>query len=270
MAVHTLPQPGLSREERIGLGVAIAAHIALVGWLCFEPLGKDVQAPPERMTVSFADEVALDATSPAPQAEAALDTAPELGEAAPEPVPVIAPAPEPKVAMARPRPNQPAARPTARPSARPPAADPRTRRRPDAPRGASKVDSDFLDGIPGGESRTAPRNPPAARAGPQVAASLSQAISRKLKPNWVAPQGAEADQLITVLAWDLNRDGSLAGRPRVVSQSGVTDANRAQQARHAEQAIRAVQLAAPFGLPEEYYSAWRRVASFRFDRRLSQ
>jgi protein TonB len=34
--------------------------------------------------------------------------------------------------------------------------------------------------------------------------------------------------------------------------------------------MRAVQLAAPFTLPAEYYGAWQRVASFRFDKRLSQ
>ena len=51
-------------------------------------------------------------------------------------------------------------------------------------------------------------------------------------------------------------------------QTGVTSVNAAQKDRHAEQAIRAVQLAAPFNLPEEYYDAWKRVSSFRFDKRL--
>jgi hypothetical protein len=181
------------------------------------------------------------------------------------------------VAKPTPLPAPPVAKPTAKPSAKPAAKPPakaatdsRARRRPDAPPGASRVGSDFLKGIPGGEARGAAQNPPAARAGPQVAASLAQAISRELKPRWNAPQGAEADQLVTVLSFDLNADGSLAGRPRVVSQSGVTEANRPQKDRHAEQAIRAVQLAAPFDLPDQYYSLWKHVASFRFDRRLSQ
>ena len=71
-----------------------------------------------------------------------------------------------------------------------------------------------------------------------------------------------------MLAFDLNRDGTLAGAPRVVSQSGVTDANRTQAGRHKELAIRAVQLAAPFDLPPEYYNAWKRVTAFRFDRKM--
>ena len=184
-----------------------------------------------------------------------------LGEVAPEPVPTVeprlAPAPRPTVAASRIPPKVS------------PAATPQPRTRPDKPAGASRVGSDFLKGV-GGETRGTSPNAPAARAGPQVAASLSQAISRQLKPHWSAPQGVDADQLVTVLSFDLNEDGSLAGRPRVVGQSGVTDANRAQKARHAEQAIRSVQLAAPFDLPAKYYSLWKHVASFRFDRRLSQ
>ena len=295
MAVHTPFQPRLSREEKIGVVVAIALHAGLVAWLALAPSRSTFQPPPERMTVSLSEEVAPEATSPEPLAQAAPETAPTLGEAAaePEPLPeVVPPEPAPRV-IASPLPRaappvarpvlrpvaKPAARPSAKPSAKPAAkppakasapADTRTRRRPDAPAGASRVGNDFLKGIPGGETRGAAQNPSAARAGPQVAASLAQAISRALKPRWNAPQGAEADQLVTVLAFDLNPDGSLAGRPRVVSQSGVTDANSAQKARHAEQAIRAVQLAAPFDLPEQYYPLWKRVASFRFDRRLSQ
>lgn len=303
----------LSPEERIGLGVAIAAHVALFGWLALDQPGRDLVPPPERMTVSFAEEVAPQSTAPAPMAEAAPEIAPTRGEAMPEPepeplpvarpepvvqprpLPRVIPAPQPRpvpkavpkpvpkavptrtppkaapstkpVAKAAPKPVSKAA-PKAAAGAKP--ADERTRRRPDAPQGASRLGNDFLKGLPGGQVAGAATTPPAARAGPQVAASLSQAIARQLKPRWVAPQGAEADALVTILAWDLARDGSLAGRPRVVSQSGVTDANRAQQARHAEQAIRAVQLAAPFDLPEQYYDSWKRVASFRFDRKLSQ
>jgi len=270
MASRTLDQPRLSREEKIGLGVAIAAHVALVAWLAMEPLGKAIQPPPERMTVSFADEVAPEATSPQPMAQAAPDVAPEIGESAPEPQPLVQPVPEPAprpVATPQPRLAPPVAKPSAKPAAKPPAPD--ARGRPETRVGGSRIGNDFLKGV-GGDTRGTAQTPPAARAGPQVAASLSQAISRQLKPHWNAPQGAEADQLVTVLSFDLNQDGSLAGRPRVVSQSGVTDANQPQKARHAEQAIRAVQLAAPFELPAQYYSLWKHVASFRFDRRLSQ
>jgi len=106
MASTALHPPRLSREERIGLGVAIALHLALVAWLTLDRLGKDIQPLPERMTVSLAKDVAPQATSPEPMAQAAPDAAPELGEAAvePEPVAELEPAPAPKV-VATPQPK---------------------------------------------------------------------------------------------------------------------------------------------------------------------
>ena len=44
-----LRNPHLSRfspEERIGLIVAIAAHVGLFAWLALDPLGRDIEAPP--------------------------------------------------------------------------------------------------------------------------------------------------------------------------------------------------------------------------------
>ena len=61
--------------------------------------------------------------------------------------------------------------------------------------------------------------------------------------------------------------GTLKGTPRVVSQTGINDSNRPQASLHAERAIRAVQLAAPFNLPTQFYSRWRRL-QWTFDRRL--
>lgn len=283
----------LRKEERVGLVVAAAAHVGLVAFLIWRPIGEAVMPPPERMTVTLSDEVGLTSTSPEPAAESAPDVAPDLGEPVPaepdlaRPVPPAQsrpPKPEPPASVVRaapaPSPPRPAAKPApARPAPKtPPAArpaPPRTQPRPQpsAPSrspGASRIGNDFLKGTPAAQNNGASRNPPAAAIGPAVRASLAGAISRQLKPKWAAPQGADAELLVTVLSWNLNRDGSLAGRPSVVRQEGINDANRAQAARHAEQAVRAVQLAAPFDLPEEYYDAWKRVVSFRFDRKLSQ
>lgn len=290
---------GLTREEALALVVALAAHVGLIAALTLSPPGKSITAPPERMTVTFADEIADQSTSPQPDAETAPDVAPVLGEAAPEPVP---PQPVPQVAQPQPRPAPPPPpppqarpapqprpvpvpqprvapappKPAAKPAPPKPAAaaaapaDQRLRRRPDAPSGASRIGTDFLSGIAGSSKPGTATNPPAAAFGPEVAASLVSGIARQIKPHWTAPQGVDADKLVTVLAWSLNPDGSLAGRPQVVQQLGITDTNRTQAQRHAEQAIRAVQLAAPFNLPAPYYAKWKRVASFRFDRKLSQ
>ena len=77
------------------------------------------------------------------------------------------------------------------------------------------------------------------------------------------------EQIVSYISFQLNEDGSLKGRPRLVRQTGVNETNRAQAERHAEQAIRAVQLAAPFDLPPEYYNAWKSVTA-NLDWRLAQ
>lgn len=306
--MHDPVAGGLTRQEGAGLAIAALAHAGLLAFLMLSPPGKTIKPPPERMEVTFSDEIADQSTSPDPMAEAAPDVAPELGEPQPEPVAEPQPLPEPpKPVPAPPQPRpvpvppkpapkpQPQARPAppkpappkpappkpapAKPAPAKPApakaapakpSDTSPRRRPDAPSGASRIGSDFLNGIPGSSRPGTAKTPPAAVAGPEVKASLASAVARQVKAHWVGPQGVDIDKLVTVLAWDLNPDGSLAGRPRVVSQTGITPANEAQAKRHAELAIRAVQLAAPFELPSEYYSNWKRISAFRFDKRLSQ
>jgi hypothetical protein len=248
----------LSREERLGLGVAAAAHVALVAALVWQVRDEPTPLPiPERMTVSLADEVSLESTAPDPSAEPQAAIAPVL---APEPEPVVEP--EPVRERVRPTPQPTVApRPSPRPTQR---ATPTPRPTPTRQSGGTRLGDDFLEGA-GASDRG---GTPAATFGAAEAASLIQAISREIKPHWNAPQGVDAELLVTVLSFELNPDGSLKGRPRVVSQSGVTDSNRPQQQLHSERAIRAVQLAAPFDLPEEFYDKWKRVSQLRFDRRL--
>ena len=253
----------LSREERIGLGVAAAAHVARVAALVWQVRDDPTALPmPERMTVSLADEVSLESTAPDPSAEPQASIAPVLS---PEPEPVVEPEVVREVPRPIPRPTV-APRPTPRATARP-TPTPTPRATPTRQAGGTRLGDDFLKGV-GGSERSNDRGSPAATFGPAEAASLIQAISRAIKPHWNAPQGVDAEQLVTVLSFELNPDGSLKGRPRVVSQSGVTDSNRPQQELHAERAIRAVQLAAPFDLPDEFYDKWKRVSALRFDRRL--
>lgn len=242
-----------------------------------------------------APELGEDATPPPPApAPAPVPTAPRP-EPAPRPQPPVQPQVQPRVQaspQARPTP-QPRATPqpkspppkaapapkaalatqapaTKTPAAQAPVTKAQPQTPPKGPAGGSRIEPDFLKGTPGATATAPATGQPAAAIGPAVRSALAGAISRQLKPRWVAPQGAEAELLVTVLTWDLNPDGSLAGPPRVVRQEGITDANRAQAARHAEQAIRAVVLAAPFQLPAELYPAWKRVSAFRFDRKLSQ
>jgi hypothetical protein len=247
----------LSREERAGLGIAAAAHVALGLALWLNVQDEPTPLPiPERMSVSLASEVSLQSTVPDPSAEPQAAIAPTLAPeppqevvAAPEPLPTRAP-----VTRLTPRPT-PSARPTTRPTPKP------TTRG-----GGSRIGDDFLEGT-GGSERSNARGTPAATFGPAEQASLQQAINRQLKPHWSAPQGVDAEKLVTVVRWEMNSDGSLKGRPSCISQSGETPSNAAQKALHCERAIRAIQLAAPFELPEEFYDKWKR-ATWRFDRRL--
>lgn len=213
------------------------------------------------------------APRPAPKPVARPAPAP-----APRSVPVQRSAPAPRAAARPATPAKPVARPAtaaaARPSGKPATTTSggasATAARPTTRPGGSRVGADFLSGVSGARSNTAARNAaPAAAIGPAVRSAIGSAISRQLKPHWVAPQGADAELLVTIVRFRLAQDGSLIGTPEVVSQSGETAGNAAQKARHAEQAIRAVRLAAPFNLPDEYYSAWQTVTS-RFDKRLSQ
>lgn len=294
---------GIRAEERIGLAVAVMLHLALLALLIAQALmPAPVAKPPQRMTVSLAEDVGLAATAPDPVAESRASTAPTL-DANPAPAPATAdPVPAPPVE--RPVPPQ-VQSPVPVPKE---AADSRQRRRPDPPRtqnrprrsanaaspakasspqrsapaprkeapapssprsGGSRLSDNFLDGA-GDSASTGETRVPASQIGASAKASIQQALARQIKPHWNSPQGIDVELLVTLLDFDLNPDGSLRGAPRVRSQSGETDSNRPQKALHAERAIRAVQLAAPFNLPPEYYNAWKAIRGARFDRNLSR
>jgi hypothetical protein len=248
----------LRSEERLGLAVAVLLHVALVAALVLQP-GKPKPFPmPERMVVSLSSEVGLKSTSPKPAEQAQAAIAPTLApEPAPEPRPEPKPVPKPVV-----KPVPAVAAKPLKPETKP--APPVTKKG-----GGSRIGNDFLKGLASGD-RKSDTLMPASAIGADAKASLKQAIARQIQPHWSAPQGVDADLLVTVLTFDLKPDGSLAAPPRVVMQSGETPANRPQVGRHAELAIRAVQLAAPFDLPPQYYNAWKHVAQWRFDRNMSR
>lgn len=276
----------LRREEKLGLGIAVALHVALVAALLAGSWRSPPKIPPaERMTVSLSNDVSLNSAAPHPAQASQAAVAPVLAPTSapiPEPTSVPVPAPiQPTVEHTPPKPV-PAPRPVPKHVAAPkPApvhatapsepAPPKQQANPAPPKpaqksgGGSLLGPNFLKGLTSGERENA--GAPAAAFGSSEAASLAQAIARQLKPHWQAPEGVDADKLVTVVRFRLNPDGSLNGDPTVVSQSGVTPSNAAQKGRHAEQAVRAVRLAAPFNLPPQFYDHWKVVTS-TFDRRL--
>lgn len=287
-----MERSGIRSEERTGLIIALVLHLAVIAALAIQALMPAPEIPvTERMTVNLAEDVGLEATAPDPVPESRAAEAPQLSDT---PAPVAPPVPD-VVEPARPvEVDRPVTRPspaptraatTRRETARQPARvrrdtpreTPREARREAAPpkkterSGGSRIGDNFLAGS-GSSTTTSEARTPASQIGASAKASIVSAIARQVRPHWQgkAPSGADAELLVTVLAFDLNPDGSLKGRPRVVSQSGVNAANEAQKDRHAEVAVRAVQLAAPFDLPDEYYEAWKSVRGARFDRNLSR
>ena len=131
---------------------------------------------------------------------------------------------------------------------------------------------------PARPSRVAPPSAaPAEPAGVSAAAmtgaqkaSLNSLIYTQIKPHWRPPSGADAELLITRLSVRLNKDGSLASDPEVITQDGINDSNRAQAKLHADRAIQAVRRAAPFNLPVQFYDGWKWLKPLNFDGRLSR
>ncbi|MDG5746747.1 energy transducer TonB [Qipengyuania sp. XHP0207] len=261
-------------EERTGLLVALILHLALLAALFVQGLlPAPTFEPVERMTVSLAEDVGLEATAPDPVPESRAATAPTLSDspAPPEVAPVAPPVPR-QVTPPVPRVQSPVPAPRTQPREAPRREQQRTQTQPRSSErsGGSRLGDNFLDGA-GSSTTTSETRVPASQIGASAKASLVQAIARRIKPRWEPPSGPEVEKITTFLRFRLNPDGSLAGRPEMVRQTGVNDTNRAQASRHAEQAIRAVQLAAPFDdLPEQYYEAWKLVGPFGFDWRLSQ
>jgi outer membrane biosynthesis protein TonB len=266
----------LRNDEKIGLGAAVLLHGALVGVLAMQTMRSEVAVFPERINVSLATEVGLEAAAPDPVPESRAAIAPTLSDdpapapAAAKPEPAARVAPVPPKPPARSTSQQPApTRDRSRPDRTPPKPATAPPKQTAAPKsgGGSRIGDDFLPGK-GSSTTTTETRAPAAKFGTQEAADLRSAISRQIKRNWTAPNGVEAELLVSVVRWQLNADGTLKGRPTCSTKpSSITTSNRPQAKLHCERAIRAVQLAAPFKLPEPFYSRWDDL-EWQFDRRL--
>jgi hypothetical protein len=264
----------LRQEEKIGLLAALVLHGALVAVLLMQTVRSEVSVFPERMTVSLATEVGLEAASPDPVAESRAAIAPTLAD---DPAPAPEPAkPEAAARVAQNPPPKPVTRTTAtqpaptrdrsRPDRTPPKPD-TAAAKPANKGGGSRIGDDFLEGK-GSSTDTAETRAPAAKFGAVEAADLRSAISRQIKKNWTAPNGIEAELLVSVVTWKLNPDGTIKGRPMCRTKpESITESNRPQAALHCERAIRAVQLADFSILPDQYYNRWDDL-EWQFDRRL--
>lgn len=286
----------MDRVEKVGLGVAAAGHIVLFALLSASLLApkNDRPAPPP-MDVSLVDQVALDAAAPAATEAPAASRAPEVGpieeapppapaEAAPEPAP---PAPQPKAApppkpapVAKPQPKAPAASATAKAKApAKPAAASKPTAKPAATRGsgtqvAAKATrprggslGDIMKGIvPESAPQARGQTPRAAAMSAQAAADIGSAITRQVQPcaQRQVLSGSGVNRIRVTLRLNINKDGSLAGRPQVVDSDGVDDENRRYLERVSDLSIAAFVACSPLkGLPPELYDVPRGWKVFR-------
>lgn len=248
----------IARAERAGLGLSVAAHAMLFAVLSLGFLGapQPLAVPQTPVDVQLVDDVGLEAMSPqradvAPAPSIAPEVAPPRPQAAPPPDAVPPPRPD-AVAVTKPRPapQRPAAKPAAKPA--PPAAKPLP------PRG-SRLGRDFLKGISDTPSASTAQTPRTVRVGAREMAGLVDAIRRQVQPcaDRIDNPGPGANAISTKLNLQLNRDGSFAARPVVVSQSGLDGENSRYAKRVGELAAAAFVQCAPFQLPAELYEGWK-------------
>ena len=95
---------------------------------------------------------------------------------------------------------------------------------------------------------------------------LAAAIKRQVQPCYELGGlgGTPAMQIVTTLRLRYNKDGSVAGNPQLVEQTGINPANRAYAQQIADVARRAVLRCAPVHLPAELYEGGWDDLDFRF------
>ncbi|MFM5884518.1 MAG: hypothetical protein ACKOQ3_04180 [Novosphingobium sp.] len=237
----------LSREESLGLALALVGHAALVAWLVWQRAPAPLPMP-ERMSVTISDQTGPVSAAPVVQPEeAAPDKAPVLGEAPP-------PVPQPQVAPPQPQKPSPIAAPP-KPPAKP--AAPQTQTKPAKQVGGSDFNSAFGPGFANAKGKA--KTPPASVASAQQVSSWTSLIGSRVRGPWNScpVSGLDVQSLRAVVRFSLNRDGSIASidEPQV---TGITASNEPQVRPFRDCAVRAIKLAAPFaGLPEEFYDSWK-------------
>jgi hypothetical protein len=262
----------MQRAERTGLGISVAGHVAIFTALSVGLFAatKPVMPPVQPMDVQIVDKVGMTDTAPEPpRVEPAQSVAPVVGPpedvapTPPEPAPPTpAPAPVQREAVAPPRPSptpKPAAKAVAKPAVKP--APPKPAAKPSVtPARGSKLGSDFLKGVSDRPSVSTSQAPRVVSVGPAQLAGLAAAIRRQVQPcaDRIATPGPGAERITTKINLRMNRDGSFAANPSVVSQATDED-NARYGARVGELAKAAFVQCSPFELPPELYDGWKNI-----------
>jgi hypothetical protein len=267
-----------------GLGLAVLAHLVLFAALTISIARRQppVHPPAETMDVQLVDAVGLHAAAPSPATEEPQEIqAPEQAppQEAPPPAPSATP-PTPKPTEAKPAPTPPSPVPAVKPKPQPPAksltdilkdvhatatsekagSDAKAK----ADRAAAARMGDLLKGV----LNPAKGKGETARATISGAAmnGLAAALKRQVQPCYELGGlgGTPAMEIVTTLHLRYNKDGSVAGNPQIVEQTGINAGNRAYAQQIAEVARRAVLRCQPVHLPAELYEGGWDEINFRF------
>lgn len=264
----------MDRAEKLGLGTAVGGHVVLLGAMALglmmsaEPVTK-----PEAISVSLVGEIADVSTAPDAIQEESAPPAP--GEIEP-----TEPPPSPAMQIERPV-EKPQAKPVPKPLARdtPPPAKTATKKvavkqppaksntaaaksgkatTPAKPGGFSKSSLDSIEAIGKAPGAGKAIGTSAAKISAEVRRAISVSINSEVRGPWNACKfsGVDANLLVTIVKFELNRDGSLKGY-KSVATTGQNDSNKFQVGRHQECAKLAIKQASPFNLPDENFDFWK-------------
>lgn len=262
----------IDRSEGAGLTVALAGHVALFGLLS---VGFLATPKPEKLKsvpieVSLSDDVGMESTAPVvSHEELAAKKSPVEAPVEPDsapPEPVAEPQP---IAKPQPTPPKPVPAPVAKPQPAPPkpvAAAPA--KAPSKPSNRPVKPTGNLDGLDLGKSNnktaSTTTTAPASATGAERA-SFAAAIQRQVQPcaNRQVTPGPGAEQIRVAVKLRLNRDGSLAAAPTIMSHDGVDDGNRRYVERVDDLAVATFKGCSPLrGLPDALYDVpggWKSV-----------
>ena len=248
--------------ENRAILIAGAAHLALFAGLSlsWSLMSKDIAPIVEPIPVEFVDisDVPTVQEKPKPSIEAAPretveEAEPEVTEPEPTPDPTpppveVAPkeAPKPKA-----EPKKPTPKPVEKPKPKRDLSNLIDKSLKDAPRKTKPTDfaKSIEQAIPEG-----------AKLDARTMATLAQAIRDRIYRCWdPGAGGPDARNIKTLLRVRVQRDGTIIGRPEVLSQSGVGAGNAGYGRVARDAAIRAVMNPACSlaGLPPELYDGWK-------------
>jgi outer membrane biosynthesis protein TonB len=214
-------------------------------------------APPQPKAIEMPQPKPAPKPKPEPVKAAPARLAPAK-PAPPQPAPSKPAASKP--APAKPAPDKPLAKagpasPKSAPAKAEPAKSAGGSGKAEKPRG-TLLGKDFLKGLGSDPAPAKAQQPTGAVMSAVAMSGIVAAIKRQVQPcadRQVNP-GPGASRIQVKINLKLNRDGSLAGRPAVVSTSGVNDENSRYEKRVADLAIAAFTGCSPLrGLPEELY-----------------